>query len=310
MILTITLNPALDKMIRLNDFKLGKLNKIISTNVSAGGKGINVTKILSKLNIKNQAVAIIGGNNGELIKSMLIKRGINSEFIYSKYETRQNLKIIENNTGRETEINAKGKIEKNDLINFINFFKIAASKSKIIILSGSLPLGIEKNIYAKLIQIAFKNKSKIILDSSGKEFKLALKESPYLVKPNLVELEALLGKKISSNLDLKKGVKYILNYGVKLVMVSLGAQGAFIASKTEAYRIYTPHVKKNKITVGAGDTMVAGLAAKLDQTKNLKNLGNFAAALATSFVETGTINKINKDLINSVRTRIKSEKIY
>jgi 1-phosphofructokinase len=310
MILTVTLNPALDKIIILDNLKLGKLNRVQETTVLAGGKGINVSEVLTELNIENTAMGILGGNNGRTISSMLEKKGVKSNFIWSNFETRQNLKIKEKNINRETEINEGGKVSSENIDNFIASFEKAIKKNKTFVLSGSLPTGVEKNIYAQLIEKAKEKEAKVILDSSGEEFKLALKKSPYLVKPNLEEIENLLGRKINNKCDLKNGAEYLLKQGVEIVMISLGAKGAFIASEAEGYRIYTPQVKVSQTTVGAGDTMVAGLAAEIDKNESLKETGVFAAALATAFVESGSISKIDEKLIERIKNSIKVEKVY
>jgi len=310
MILTVTLNPALDRIIFLENFKLGKLNRVKDTNILAGGKGINVSEVLTKLKIENQALGIIGGNNGRIISSMLENKGVNSNFIWSDFETRQNLKIKEKNTNRETEINEGGKVSEKDINDFLKSFNKAVEKNKTVVLSGSLPDGAAKDIYSELIEKAKEKGAKVILDSSGNEFKLALKKAPYLVKPNLEEIENLLGRKIKSNQDLKIGARYLLDQGVEVVMISLGEKGALIASKEEGYRIYTPQVKISQTTVGAGDTMVAGLAAEIDKNESIKETGVFAAALATAFVESGSIAKIDEDLIERIKNSIKVEKIY
>ena len=310
MILTVTLNPALDKIIILDNLKVGKLNRVKETTVLAGGKGINVSEVLTELKVENKAVGIVGGNNGRTITSMLENRGVNSDFIWSDFETRQNLKIKEKESNRETEINEAGRVSQENVNDFIASFEKSVKKNKTFVLSGSLPAGVDKDIYAVLIEKAKEKEARVILDSSGEEFKLALKKAPYLVKPNLEELENLLGRKINSNDDLKKGAKYLLDQGVSIVMISLGEKGAFIASESEGYRIYTPQVKVSQTTVGAGDTMVAGLAAEIDNDQNLKETGIFAAALATAYVESGSISKIDEQLIKRIENSTKVEKIY
>ncbi|PUU94514.1 MAG: 1-phosphofructokinase [Halanaerobium sp.] len=310
MILTVTLNPALDKIIILDNLKVGKLNRVKETTVLAGGKGINVSEVLTELKVENKALGIVGGNNGRTITSMLENRGVNSDFIWSDFETRQNLKIKEKETNRETEINEAGRVSEENVNDFIALFEKSVKKNKTFVLSGSLPAGVDKDIYAVLIEKAKEKEARVILDSSGEEFKLALKKAPYLVKPNLEELENLLGRKIHSNDDLKRGAKYLLDQGVSVVMISLGEKGAFIASESEGYRIYTPQVKVSQTTVGAGDTMVAGLAAEIDNDQGLKETGIFAAALATAFVESGSISKIDDQLIERIKNSTKVEKIY
>ena len=311
MILTVNLNPALDKIITLDNLKFGKLNRAEETTILAGGKGINVSKVLTELKIKNKALGIAGGNNGRVITSMLKNKGVNSNFIDSDFETRQNLKILEKNTNKETEINESGQVSREDIEDFIAAFEKDIKKYKLIVLSGSLPKGVKKNIYAELIEKTKKEEDvRVILDSSGEEFKLALKKAPYLVKPNLEEIENLLCRRINSNDDLKKGARYLLEQGVNIVMISLGAKGAFIASANEGYRIYTPQVKVSQTTVGAGDTMVAGLAAEIVKNNNLKEIGVFASALATAAVESGSITSINETLIERISNSIRIEKIY
>ena len=115
---------------------------------------------------------------------------------------------------------------------------------------------------------------------------------------------------MESDADLKKGAEYLLKKGIKIVMISLGAEGAFIASKDEAYRLQTPEVEVAQTTVGAGDTMVAGLAAEIDKNASLKETAVYASALATVFVKSGSIENINQELFSEIRKTIKAKKIY
>ncbi|MCC3145915.1 1-phosphofructokinase [Halanaerobium sp. Z-7514] len=310
MILTVTLNPAVDKIIILDKLKLGKLNRVKDAEALAGGKGINVSEVLSALNVDNTALAIVGGDNGNSINNYLQKRGVKTDFQWSEINTRQNLKIKENNSNRETEINETGRVTKEDIKAFKKNIEKYLTADNTIVLSGSLPEGVKKNIYAELIEKAAAKEAKVILDSSGEEFKLAINKAPYLVKPNLAEIENLLSTNMESDADLKKGAEYLLKKGIKIVMISLGAEGAFIASKDEAYRLQTPEVEVAQTTVGAGDTMVAGLAAEIDKNASLKETAVYASALATTFVKSGSIENINKELFNKIRESIQVKKIY
>ncbi|ADQ13518.1 1-phosphofructokinase [Halanaerobium hydrogeniformans] len=310
MILTVTLNPAVDKIIILDKLKLGKLNRVKDAKALAGGKGINVSEVLSALGVDNTALAIVGGDNGNLINNYLEKRGVKTDFQWSNINTRQNLKIKENNSNRETEINETGRVTKKDIKAFKKNLDKYLTADNTIVLSGSLPEGVNKDIYAELIEKAVTQDAKVILDSSGEEFKQAINKAPYLVKPNLAEIENLLSTNIESDADLKKGAEYLLKKGIKIVMISLGAEGAFIASKDEAYRLYTPEVEVAQTTVGAGDTMVAGLAAEIDKNSSLKETAVYASALATVFVKSGSIENVTKEQLNEIRNTIKVKKIY
>ena len=310
MILTVTLNPAVDKIIILDKLSLGKLNRVKEAKALAGGKGINVSEVLSALEVDNTALAIVGGDNGNSINNYLQKRGVKTDFQWSEINTRQNLKIKENNSNRETEINETGRVTKEDIKAFKKNLEKYLTADNTIVLSGSLPEGVKKNIYAELIEKAAEKEAKVILDSSGEEFKLAINKAPYLVKPNLAEIENLLSTNMESDADLKKGAEYLLKKGIKIVMISLGAEGAFIASKDEAYRLQTPEVEVAQTTVGAGDTMVAGLAAEIDKNASLKETAVYASALATVFVKSGSIENINQELFSEIRKTIKAKKIY
>ncbi len=309
MILTVTLNPAMDRIIIIDELKLGSLNRVKVVHDLAGGKGINVAEVLTKLDEESIALGIVGGSNGRLIKSILEKNKVRADFIWSEHNTRQNLKIKEKNKNRETEINENGEIDQEDLELFKDNLKKYLKKNKVLILSGSLPDGAVENTYAELIKIANDNKSKVIFDSSGRPFSAGIKEKPYLIKPNLEELENLTGNKIKKNSDLLEASKYIFNQGVKVIMVSLGSNGSYIASEEEAYRFYTPAVKVKQTTVGAGDTMVAGLAKKISEKVDLKEMGIYSSALATAFVEKGKISEINKKNIEDIINKIKVEKL-
>ncbi|RCW41684.1 MULTISPECIES: 1-phosphofructokinase family hexose kinase [unclassified Halanaerobium] len=309
MILTVTLNPAMDRVIIIDELKLGSLNRVKEVHDLAGGKGINVAEVLTKLEEESIALGIVGGNNGSLINSILEKNRVRADFIWSEHNTRQNLKIKEKNKNRETEINENGQIDPEDLESFKNNLKKYLKKNKVLILSGSLPDGADENTYAELIKIANDNNSKVIFDSSGRPLAAGIKEKPYLIKPNLEELKNLTGSEIENNIDLLEASKYILNKGIKIIMVSLGSNGSYIASEEEAYRFYTPAVKVEQTTIGAGDTMVAGLAKKIREEVSLKDMGIYSSALATTFVEKGKISEISEKNIEDTISKIKVEKL-
>jgi 1-phosphofructokinase len=310
MILTVTLNPAVDKIIILDSLELGELNRVKDTSTLAGGKGINVSEVLTELGKENIALGIVGGSNGKIINDFLTDMEVKSDFSWSKNNTRQNLKIKEKSKNRETEINETGKIDSEDLESFKEKYDKYIKENKTVVLSGSLPDGAPDDIYAELIEKAVEEDVKAILDTSGEAFRIGLEKSPYLVKPNLEEMENLLGKELEGNEDLKEAAEFLLDKGVKEVMISLGGDGAFIASQSEAYRLYTPSVDVAQTTVGAGDTMVAGLAKEIDQNSSLKDTGVYAAALATAYVKVGSISDIDRELIEGIKNEIKVEKIY
>jgi len=305
MIRTVTLNPAFDITITVEKFKYGIINNILDKKRRLGGKGINVSKMLNILNIPNIAYIIAGEKNIEELEKEIERLNLNSKIILNRnHYTRENIKIINNKTKKVTEINEKGFVENETINMFLDMFINDISSGDILVLSGSLPEGLEKDFYAKLIRIAKSKKAYVILDTSGEPFELAIKEKPNLVKPNENELKEILFK------DLDKNIKYLLNNDIE-VLLSLGEKGFKYFSKEKEYNINSINVDV-KTTVGAGDSLLAGFISK----HNIEDKLIFARACATARVSKGDeikiedINKFLNEIGGIICQRIQKEHYY
>ncbi|HHU92652.1 MAG TPA: 1-phosphofructokinase family hexose kinase [Halanaerobiaceae bacterium] len=292
MIITVTLNPALDKIIYLDQLHPGRLNRSSQVAVRAGGKGINVARILKALGSEVLAMGLVGGYIGERLEEIIHQEGLPASLIATKYISRENIKLIEKNK-RETEINQEGKVDQESFLVFKEKLREKLPGADLLILSGSLPHGLSLEAYQELIELANEYKVKTILDSSGLPFEYALESRPYLIKPNINELSELAGEKLSFVPDVQRVVRKLLQKGIKNIIVSLGKKGAYLANGEESYLIIAPDIRVADTTVGAGDSMVAGLALALERGYRFLEMGKYATALATLYVSGEKLTESN-----------------
>lgn len=282
-IYTVTLNPAIDYYLGFDNFEEGKLNFSNIGYTLPGGKGINVSKVLADFKQKSVALGFVGGFTGDYMKSALKAENIDFKFIELEENTRINIKI--NNNGLETEISGKApNISENKKEEFLKGLS-EIKKDDIVILSGSIPKSIEENIYSEIIS-RLPRGVKIILDSRGKGFDLALRKGVFLVKPNKIELEEYFNRKIESTEELIVAGKELQNLGAENVLVSLGGEGSILITKKAVYRGNVPKGKMIS-TVGAGDSMVAGIVYGLEKTEKIESAYKYgiASGSATAFSE-------------------------
>ncbi|RKD32079.1 1-phosphofructokinase [Thermohalobacter berrensis] len=305
MVITVTLNPALDKTIQINNFTIDSVNRVNSVRLDAGGKGINVSKVIKELGGYSIAVGLIGGKNGQFIKKYLDNLGIENDFIELDSETRTNIKIIDPVNQTNTDINESGPVISEDSLKLIkDTIMKYATEDNVIVFSGSVPKGVGKNIYKDLILDSKKRGAKTILDTEGELFLEGIKSGPYLVKPNIHELEKAFKITLRDKKDIVNISKEIIRYGVNYVVVSLGSKGSIFVSKDIAG--YIDGIKVNvKSTVGAGDSMVAALALALDRNDPFEEGMKLAAATSTASVmtegsQTGRIEDVKK-ILNKIR---------
>ncbi len=276
-----TLNPCIDKTIDIEEFCEGGLNRVQKVRYDAGGKGINVAKVLKNFNVDVLATGIIGETGSDLVMEELNERQILSDFLVVPGFTRTNYKLFDKSKQKITEINEPGlTITEQDFNNWLLMMKKHLPKVEILVLSGSLPKGISSNIYNHLILLARRYNVKVILDADGERFKKGIEAVPYAIKPNVYELEQLCGEKINGVKDILMCGKEILQQGVTHVIVSMGAEGAVFMNQAEAYYV-RPEAIECKSTVGAGDSMVAALAYAEINGLPLKEIAKVATVAGT-----------------------------
>lgn len=305
MIRTVTLNPALDKTVEINNFKVGSVNRISTIRLDAGGKGINVSKMIRTLGGKSIAFGVLSGGNGDYIKGYLDRSGIENNFVFADGETRTNTKIIDSMQHTNTDINEPGPyVSPEKIVELENKVFEGIDENTVLVLSGSIPNGVPADIYRKWVERAQKSGARTILDCDGELLKEGIKAGPYLIKPNIHELEGLLGREISGMDDMVSASRDILNMGVKIVVLSLGSQGALFVKRDSV--IHTSGIKVDvKSTVGAGDSMVAALAFALDSEMDFEKAAALSVASGTAKVTTSGSQPPEMEKILSIEKQVK-----
>ena len=283
MILTVTLNPALDKSTIIPKLIPEKKMRCTNTQVEAGGGGINVSKVIKELEGECTALFPSGGMNGKVLEQLLTAKGIQLQVIPIKGETRENFVATDVSTNAQYRFVFPGPVLSNDELNACyEMIKSFHPVPNIIVFSGSLPPETPDEFVAKLAALAKHIGAKFIADTSGNALKQAMNEGVYLLKPNLSELCFLIGKEYLELSEVEDAAKSIINKGSShVIVVSMGPSGALSLTNDICKRIPAPNVKKAS-TVGAGDSMVAGMAFMLSQGKSLIEVVQFGVACGTA----------------------------
>ncbi len=289
MIITLSLNPAVDKTIEIRDFKVDGVNRVTSARLDAGGKGINVSRMISRLGGQSKAIGVLAGASGSFIKQQLASLGIENDFLFVEGETRTNIKIVDPVNGLNTDINENGPdIGVQDLEEIFNRTIGTSESGSILVLAGSVPGNVSKTIYKQLIAAAANKGIKTILDADGELFRLGIEAGPYMIKPNIHELSIHFKQEIASKEEAIALAKGLFVYGIKVIVISLGSDGAILM--TEDTTIMAEGLSVEVIsTVGAGDAMVAAFAYSLERGDALEEALRLAvAASAASVMTPGT----------------------
>lgn len=309
MILTVTLNPSVDIAYQLNAFQLDDVNRVSETLKTAGGKGLNVTRVLKELDEKVTATGLIGGSLGQFLCHQLTEKEIKHQFFQIQGETRNCIAIL-HDEGKQTEILEQGPaVHLDEADGFLNHLRLIIESCDLLVVSGSLPSGLDVNYYARLVCLANAYGKQVVLDCSGKALRTALqaKTKPYVIKPNIEELSQLLGRPLTAEVsDLKAALSQDLFAGVAWVVVSLGAKGALAKHGDKFYQVTIPKIEVIN-PVGSGDATVAGIASGLrrgyDDVTLLKHANSLGMLNAQEKI-TGHVNMTNyDDLFNKIQVK-------
>lgn len=255
MIYTATCNPALDCAVQLNGLTVGALNRTAGATLVAGGKGVNVSRVLGALGERNVALGFVAGSNGVLLESALAQMGVETAFIrLPEGQTRINVKLYGE---QETELNAPGPAVSHQQVEGLLCALGRLQEDDLLCLCGSLPPGMGVDSYARMLKAAG---VRAIVDTSGEALLCALSEKPWLVKPNRDELAALVGRELPTLANVIEAAEWLREMGAQNVLVSMGKDGALLCADEK--RMYQPAPDGKVVgTVGAGDSLVAGFAA-------------------------------------------------
>lgn len=280
MIITVTMNPAIDKTVEIEQLVPNGLNRIQKVEYDAGGKGINVSKTIHELGGESLAMGFLGGNAGKTIENVLTSWNIQHDFIWVDGETRTNTKVFEK-SGGVTELNEPGPVIREEQVEeLIQKICSHTDKDTLVVLAGSIPAGVDKKIYATITERVHEKGGSVLMDADGELFRNALKASPDIIKPNQVELEEYIGADYKLSMEeLKDLAEKFQETGIRTVAISMGKAGAMIVRDKFAARCPAVSVKAHS-TVGAGDAMVAALAYSWD--KKLGDEETVRLCMATS----------------------------
>lgn len=284
MIYTITLNPALDHFIEVDDLVVDDSNRVNAECLYAGGKGIDVARALRHLGGDSMALGFIGGHNGNIMMDLLKAEGVNCYFTPITQETRRNIIICAGakRSRTQTMLNAPGPcVTAEEWGNFLFHLKLLDLRDAYVVASGSLCRGVPSDAYYQIVSLVQEQGARAILDADGACLRAGLKARPFAIKPNLKELRRTLGRPLRTEAEILAAATALNRAGVSVVMVSRGRRGLLVVSGGERIRAVPPPVKV-KSTVGAGDSAVAGFVFGHAGGKSLEECARFAVAAGTA----------------------------
>jgi 6-phosphofructokinase 2 len=281
-IITITFNPCVDKNTSVESMIAEKKLRCSTPLFQPGGGGLNVSRAVRRLGGETLAIYPAGGYSGKFLQKLVEEEGIQSRIIEIAAHTRENLIVVDKSNNQQYRFGMPGPaLQQKEWEECLTALE-EEKDVEYIVASGSLPAGVPTDIFARIASIARKKQAKFIIDTSGEALQQAVNEGVYLIKPNLAELSSLVGKKEVHAECVDDVARELLSHGkCEVMVVSLAAAGAMLITKDEVFQMVPPVVKK-KSTVGAGDSMVAGLVYALSSGKNYRDSLRFAIACGTA----------------------------
>ncbi|MDQ7113701.1 1-phosphofructokinase [Staphylococcus simulans] len=298
MIYTVTFNPSIDYIMKVDTFQEGGLNRAKETYKFAGGKGINVSRVLNTLETPSTALGFVGGFPGKFIQDALQQAGIKNDFIEVEEDTRINVKL---KSGQETEINAGGPTISNQAFEALLTQIKNTNADDTVVVAGSVPKSIPDNAYEQIAKITQKTGAKLVVDAEKDLVETVLPYNPFFIKPNKDELEVMFDTNITSDNDVVTHGKAILDKGAQAVIVSLGGEGAIYIDAEHCIKASVPQGNVLN-TVGSGDSTVAGMLAGLAQGFDVHEA--FRNAVASGTATAFSQDLANKEMIEKVRSEI------
>lgn len=304
MIVTVTMNPAIDKTVDVQNFEPGGLNRILQVVSDAGGKGINVSKTICELGGKSTAAGFVGGSAGNRIISVLKEWGIEEDFVEVRGETRTNTKVVDPRLG-VTELNEPGpNVTDDEMGKLLKKLEGYAGPDTLFVLAGSVPAGVDKGIYRKITELVHKKGARVLLDADGELFAECLAAAPDMIKPNRDELERFYEMDYHpSEEELIRMGKKFFEKGISTVIISLGQMGALFLSEGKCYKAEALFVKAHS-TVGAGDAMVAAMAYGWDQKLSFEETAALSVATSAGAVTTIGTKPPKRDVVDELLKQV------
>ena len=305
-IVTITLNPAIDRTLTIEKFAIGKVNRVVAEQSQAAGKGVNVAVMLADLGERVVVSGFLGEDNAEPYETLFTGRGIVDRFVRVDGATRTGLKIVDG-TGQTTDINFPGLTPTRAMVGLLgNRIEELVEKDRWFVLSGSVPAGAKPEIFAEVMDRIHAIGGKVVLDTSGAPLIPALARTPAVVKPNREELSELAGHALGTLEEIiRTARRQFIEKGVTLAVVSMGAEGSVFVNAEKALLAVPPTVVVRS-TVGAGDAMVAGIVLGLKRGWPLEKIATLASSLGTYAVTRVGIGLESSEVYRQFEPTLKS----
>ncbi len=301
MIYTITFNPALDYIVKMDEFNLGHVNRSNNEFIYAGGKGINVSIVLNNLEVKSKALGFIAGFTGDEIERRVREFGCDTDFIKLKEGmSRINVKI---KADVESEINGGGPDISAEALQELYGKLDTLTSGDILVLAGSIPKTMPTDVYERIMERLQEKDVKFIVDTTGESLLKVLKYNPFLIKPNHHELGELFGVKLNNKEEVIEYAKKLKDMGAQNVIISMAGDGAVLIDSNGG--VTTSNVPKGvvKNSVGAGDSMVAGFIAGYLNSRKIED--GFKLGVATGSASAFSEGLATKDYVYELLEQVK-----
>lgn len=282
MIITLTPNPVLDRTLTVPRLVFDDVLRATAVRLDWGGKGFNVSRALQALGTKSLAMAFAGGGTGQMLQQGLHALGIATDFVSVAGETRTNVVIVDQATGRHIKVNEAGpSISDQERDKLLQRIRQRVQPGDLWVLAGSLPPGLPASFYVEVIELLQGCGARAFLDTSGEPLRLGCAAQPALVKPNVAEAQEITGQRIDSPNDALSAASHFLRQGIEIVALSMGADGIVLATANEAVWAKPPAVQVSNPT-GAGDSLLAGVVWALQQGLPLHDVARWGVAAGTA----------------------------
>ena len=282
MIITVTLNPSLDRTLAVPRLAWNEVLRATASRLDWGGKGFNVSRALQALGAGSLAMGLVGGPTGGQLEHGLRELGIATDLVPIAGETRTNTVVAEEAGERYLKVNEPGPaVRPDELSAFFERVRARLRPGDLWVLAGNLPPGAPPGVYAQLVTLIREGGARALLDTSGEPLRLGCAAGPWLIKPNVAEAEELTGQQIRSTTGALRAARFCLEQGVAFVALSMGAAGLLLATEGQAVHAVPPCVRV-RVPVGTGDALLAGLAWALEHGLPLAEMARWGVAAGTA----------------------------
>lgn len=309
MIITITANPAVDISYPLDELVIDDVNRVASVSKTAGGKGLNVARVVRQLGEEVGASGFLGGSLGNFIREEVKRQNIHDRFVEIAGDTRNCIAILHN--GNQTEILESGPtISEEEQEKFLDAYEEFISEASVITISGSLPKGLSSDFYGQLIELGAQAKTDVYLDTGGDMIRdlLTRAEKPFLIKPNESEFADIVGVESVTKEDAVRHLADDLFAGVEWVVVTLGADGAVVKQGANIYEIDIPTVEVVN-PVGSGDAVIAGLAVARKRRLDVERMISFGLTMGVLNAMEETTGSVDVEKLSEIESQVVVRKV-